>query len=606
MTLFTPVRARPPRRLTPPHPACMLLGNCGGRAVKSQSERESELSKRSAGMELLFEVGLSLSFERDHDRLIEKILIEAKRFCRADGGTIYMVSEDDHLEFAIMRNDTMGTALGGTTGMPLDGMPRIPLKDADSGEPNARNIAAYAANACQSVNVEDAYEVERFDFSGTKEFDRRNGYRSRSFLTIPMRNNSGRVIGVLQLINAQDDESGEIIRFDALAQEIVEALASQAAVALDNQQLIAAQRRLLESFIQMIASAIDAKSPYTGGHCERVPILTEMLAGAVCDTKTGPFADFDLDREEWYELHIAAWLHDCGKVTTPVHVMDKATKLESIRDGIETVRARFEAKKREIQLDHVLAGGAIDDEALTARIEALDDDLAFLETSNIGGEFLDEAAKDRIRRIGAIGWRCGNGVRTMLTDEEIANLCIERGTLTQEERLVINGHMVQTVRMLESLPFPRDLKRVPEYAGGHHETMDGRGYPKGIFAGDMSVPARCMAIADVFEALTATDRPYKPGKTLSESMAIMGHMKRGNHLDPDLFDLFVRSRVYRDYAHRYMKSDLVDEVDEEALLAIEPIPFDLPSDEVRQARWRDFREEYKPLERSALGNFGPS
>ena len=568
--------------------------------------REFQLSKRVAGMELLFEVGLSLSSERDHDRLIEKILLEAKQFCRADGGTIYLVTDDDHLEFAIMRNDTMGTALGGTTGRPLDGMPRIPLHDSETGEPNERNIAAYAANSRQSVNIEDAYQVDRFDFSGTKEFDRRNGYRSQSFLTIPMLNNSGRVIGVLQLINAQDEFTGEIVPFDPLVQEIVEALASQAAVALDNQQLIAAQRRLLESFIQMIASAIDAKSPYTGGHCERVPILTEMLARAVCQAKDGPFAEFDLTEEEWYELHIAAWLHDCGKVTTPVHVMDKATKLESIRDGMTTVRTRFEAKKRELQLEHVAAGGALSDPALGDALARVDDDLAYLETSNVGGEFLDEAAKARIRGIAEETWQCGDERLPLLTEEEVANLCVERGTLTQDERLVINGHMVQTVKMLESLPFPRDLRRVPEYAGGHHETMDGRGYPKGIFAGDMSVPARCMAIADVFEALTATDRPYKKGKTLSESMSIMGRMKRGNHLDPDLFDLFVRSGVYLEYARRFMSAELIDEVDEEALLAIQPDPFDLPPASVRAERWKDFLEEYKPLEKSVLGNLLPN
>jgi HD-GYP domain-containing protein (c-di-GMP phosphodiesterase class II) len=556
-------------------------------------------------MELLFEVGLALSSERDHDRLIERILLEAKQFCRADGGTIYLVTEDDHLEFAIMRNDTMGTALGGTTGKPLDGMPRIPLRDPHSGEPNERNVAAYAANSRQSVSVEDAYTIDRFDFSGTKEFDRRNGYRSQSFLTIPMLNNSGRVIGVLQLINAQDELTGEIVPFGPLVQEVVEALASQAAVALDNQQLIAAQRRLLESFIQMLAAAIDAKSPYTGGHCERVPILTEMLARAVCDAQEGPYAEFDLDDEEWYELHIAAWLHDCGKVTTPVHVMDKSTKLESIRDGMEAVRARCEALKRELQLAHVMAGGALDDAALLAQLAEVDDDLGFLEVSNVGGEFLDDADKARIRRIGARCWQCGGARRPLLSEDEVANLCVERGTLTQDERLVINGHMVQTVKMLESLPFPRDLKRVPEYAGGHHETMDGRGYPRGIFAGDMSVPARCMAIADVFEALTATDRPYKPGKPLSESMAIMGRMKRGNHLDPDLFDLFVRSGVYRDYARRFMKPELIDEVDEAALLAIEPEPFELPPPEVRAERWLDFREEYKPLERSVIGRLQP-
>lgn len=568
--------------------------------------REFQLSKRVAGMELLFEVGLSLSSERDHDRLIEKILLEAKQFCRADGGTIYLVTDDDHLEFAIMRNDTMGTALGGTTGKPLDGMPRIPMHDPESGEANERNIAAYAANSSQSVNIEDAYTVDRFDFSGTKEFDRRNGYRSQSFLTIPMLNNSGRVIGVLQLINAQDDSTGEIVAFDPLVQEIVEALASQAAVALDNQQLIAAQRRLLESFIQMIASAIDAKSPYTGGHCERVPILTEMLARAVCDADEGPYATFDLDEEEWYELHIAAWLHDCGKVTTPVHVMDKSTKLESIRDGMEAVRVRFEAFKRELQLAHVVAGGDLEDAALTERLAAVDDDLQFLETSNVGGEFLDAEKKARIHRIAEQLWQSGAERLPLLSEEEVMNLCVERGTLTTDERLVINGHMVQTVKMLESLPFPRDLKRVPEYAGGHHETMDGRGYPKGIYAGDMSVPARCMAIADVFEALTATDRPYKPGKPLSESMTIMGHMKRGNHLDPQLFDLFVRSGVYREYAKRFMKPELIDDVDEDALLAIEPDPFELPPPEERALRWQDFREEYKPLEKSVLGNLVPN
>ena len=557
-------------------------------------------------MELLFEVGLALSSERNHDRLIEKILLEAKQFCRADGGTIYLVTEDDHLEFAIMRNDTMGTELGGTTGKPLDGMPRIPLKDPNSGEPNERNIAAYAANARQSVNVEDAYEVDRFDFTGTKEFDRRNGYRSQSFLTIPMLNNSGRVIGVLQLINAQDELTDEIVAFDPLVQEIVEALASQAAVALDNQQLIAAQRRLLESFIQMIASAIDAKSPYTGGHCERVPILTEMLTRAVCDARDGPFADFDLDEDEWYELHIAAWLHDCGKVTTPVHVMDKSTKLESIRDGIETVRARFAAKRSELQLEHVVAGGSLDDEALGERLAELDADFTFLETSNIGGEFLDEDAKERIRRIGALTWQTAEGEKPLLAADEISLLCIERGTLSRAERMVINGHMVQTVKMLESLPFPRDLQRVPEYAGGHHECMDGTGYPKGIYAGDMSVPARCMAIADVFEALTAVDRPYKKGKTLSESMRIMGFMKRGNHLDPQLFDLFVTSGVYREYAQRYMSPDLIDDVDEAALLAIEPDPFDLPPERIRAERWRDFLEEYKPLEKSVLGDLTPN
>lgn len=561
-----------------------------------------DLSRQVAGLELLFDVVLSLTSERDHDRLVEKILIAAKQFCRADGGTIYLATEDDHLEFAIMRNDTMGAAFGGTTGELLYQAPRVPLKDPVSGEPNERNIAAYAANTKQSVNIEDAYEVETFDFSGTKEFDRRNSYRSQSFLTIPMVNNSGRLIGVLQLINAQDQDSGRIIAFDAHLQQIVEALASQAAVALDNQQLLIAQRKLMESFIQLIAEAIDAKSPYTGGHCERVPILTEMIADAVCRADSGPFADFDLTPEQWYELRIAAWLHDCGKIITPVHVMDKATKLESIRDGIETVRARFEAMKREAELEHLRRGGADNDAELSAALGAIDADLAFLERSNVGGEFLSEAHIQRIRVIAQRTWRCGDGQRPLLSDEEAALLCIARGTLSEEERLVINGHMVQTVRMLEQLPFPPDLRRVPEYAGGHHETMDGQGYPKGIFAGDMSIPARIMAIADVFEALTAADRPYKRGKSLSETMVIMGRMKENNHLDPQLFDCFVQSGVYLQYAERYMEEALVDAVDEQALLDITPKGFESPPESERAERWKDFLPAYHKLLRSALGD----
>ncbi len=601
-------RASDVSALTLAVPRRHVHGRCAGQRPTMgecvKTIRGFDLARQVAGLELLFDVGLSLTSERDHDRLIEKILLSAKQYCRADGGTIYLATEDNHLEFAIMRNDTMGTALGGTTGKPLDKLPRVPLFDPASGELNERNIAAYCANSKLSVNIEDAYETESFDFSGTKEFDRRNGYRSQSFLTIPMLNNSGRMIGVLQLINAQDPETGEIVAFDTHLQQIVEALASQAAVALDNQQLLAAQRTLMESFIQLIAEAIDAKSPYTGGHCERVPIITQMLTEAACRADEGPLAEFDLDSEQWYELRIAAWLHDCGKITTPVHVMDKATKLESIRDGIDTIRARFEALKRETELAHLRAGGGDRDPELLAALAALDDDLAFLERSNVGGEFLSDEHKDRIRRIARRTWRCGAAQQPLLTPEETELLSISRGTLSEEERLVINGHMVQTIRMLERLPFPQDLKRVPEYAGGHHETMDGTGYPKGIYAGDMSIPARIMAIADVFEALTAPDRPYKRGKSLSESMTIMGRMKQRNHLDPQLFDLFVTSGVYKTYAERYMDPEQVDEVDEAALLAINPEPFEPPPEAERAQRWKTFLPEYQRLVRSVLGDVG--
>jgi len=575
----------------------MSTTNTGGHASDTRA-----LEEKVSRLELLYKVGIALSAEKNKDRLVEMILLEAKQLCHADGGTLYLRDDEDRLRFAIMRTDSLGIALGGTTGKSID-LPPIPIFDPTTGLPNKKNIATVAVVDKRSVNVADAYDTDDgFDFSGTKKFDERNQYRSRSFLTIPLVNNEDIVIGVLQLLNARDPATGEVVAFREDHQRIVEALASQAAIALDNQILLDGQKELLESFIKMIAAAIDAKSPYTGGHCERVPILTEMLARAACDVTDGPFASFTLSPEEWYELRIAAWLHDCGKVTTPVHVMDKATKLETIADRMETVRARFEVLRRDVEIAFLraLAAGTSKSDAERTRDEtlrALDDDLAFVEKSNVGGEFLPPDAQDRITKIGARTYMVGGKETRLLSDDEVKNLRISRGTLNDEERIVINGHMVQTIRMLEALPFPRHLRRVPEYAGGHHEKMDGAGYPKGLFAGDMSIPARIMAIADVFEALTAQDRPYKKGKTLSESMKIMSFMVKDNHLDPSLFALFVQSGVYKEYGAKFLPRELIDTVDEQALLAVQPKPFTAPDEAARKERWRDFLPEYRAVGR---------
>ena len=559
------------------------------KAADPASSAAQSLETRVAELELLYRVGISLSAEQDKDRLVEMILLEAKQLCNADGGTLYLRNDADQLEFEILRNDTLRFAQGGTTGVPIT-LPPIPILV--DGVPNRRNVATFAAHSGKTVNIADAYHAEGFDFSGTKAFDQRSGYRSQSFLTCPMVNNEGRVIGVLQLINARD-ATGTVIAFTPERQRIVEALASQAGIALDNQLLLVAQKKLLESFIQLMASAIDAKSPYTGEHCKRVPVITKMLAQAACEVKEGPLAGFDLTPDEWYELHIAAWLHDCGKVITPVHVMDKATKLESIRDGIATLRERYEILKRDLEIAHLR--GEFDAAERARRVAALEEELAFLEATNVGGEFLPPEKQQRIRDIGKRTYQRHGRDEPLLTPEEVENLCISRGTLTEKERIVINGHMVQTIKMLEQLPFPRNLRRVPEYAGGHHEKRDGTGYPKGIFADEMSIPARIMVIADVFEALTSSDRPYKKPKTLSETMKIMGFLKRDNHLDPDLFDLFVQSGMYRKCGEQFLKPEQLDAVDEAALLALKPKPFDLAATEVRAQRWKDFLPQYRGL-----------
>jgi response regulator RpfG family c-di-GMP phosphodiesterase len=333
-------------------------------------------------------------------------------------------------------------------------------------------------------------------------------------------------------------------------------------------------KALFESFITLIADAIDEKSPYTGGHCRRVPEMAMMLGKVAVDAKTGPLANFSMSEKELYELRIAAWLHDCGKVTTPEYVVDKATKLSTIFDRIELIDTRFELLKHQAEVDmlrqqvEVMRKGHPDrvksmDVQLRAHKEQLDHDREFIRNANIGGEFMTPEHQERVQQIANYKYKNEDGeLVPFLTENEVYNLNIARGTLTNEERQVINNHIVVTINMLESLPYPKALRRVPEYAGGHHERMDGKGYPRGLTRDQMSIPARIMGIADIFEALTARDRPYKKAKTLSESLSILGKMKLDNHVDPDLFDLFIREKVYLQYANQFLEPDQIDAVDE--------------------------------------------
>lgn len=610
----------------PPHlPRSLLyeinaLGEAQVVMQRSIQEHAAELGLAKEKLARLVENGLMLAREQDRAKLLRHILNSGREIANCAAGTLYLKTERNTLAFALRTNDDDLLDF------------EVPLCDPTSGEPMNGYVSSYVAFHNRTVVIDDVYSETRFDLSGTKRFSERSGFRTVSMLTVPLSPREGEVIGVLQLMNALDPGSGHIIPFAAELVSFVEALAAQSAVALENLRLLEAQKNLMDSIIKMVAGAIDAKSAYTGGHCARVPELAVMLAEEAARTAKGPLADFAFASEdEWREFRIGAWLHDCGKVTTPEYVVDKATKLETIYNRIHEIRTRFEVLLRDAwieRLEAVAAGtpAEVAEAAFAASRAELFDDFAFLAECNIGGEFMAAEKVERLRRIGARTWQrhfddrlglaheelkrhgsCGleplPARETLLADKpwhivpraadtlpgpeygfqmktpehlynfgELYNLTIARGTLTEEERFKINEHMVQTILMLDKLPFPKHLERVPEYAATHHETLAGNGYPRRLAAADLSIPARIMAIADIFEALTAADRPYKKAKTLSEAVHILSLFKKDGHIDGDLFDLFLASGVYRRYGERYLSPEQLDEVDVARYLTTQPAP----------------------------------
>lgn len=517
-------------------------------------------------LEQLTELSVALSSIHDMPILLERILEVAKSMTHADGGTLYRISRDKKsLNFHIAINDSLQLHHA-DLGEIATTMPGIPLFD-QQGKKNLNAVAAYAANRRESVNIADVYQTTLFNFSEMRKFDELNHYRCQSLLTVPMLDHEAELIGVLQLVNATDPVSGKIHVFSETDKRFIEALASQAAIALSNQELILQLEDLFEALVNLINIGIDEKSPNTGRHCQHVPELTMMLAEAVHRTDQGPLASFNMTKRDRRELWLAGLLHDCGKITTPVHVIEKATKLETITDRIHLIDTRFEVLKRDAQIRYLKQqlkpqGEQKLPDTLAQELAQLESDKAFLRRANIGGERMSEEDQQRVQSIASYRWVDPDGVtRDLLNLEEIENLCIRGGTLTAEERKIINNHISVTIRMLEALPWPKHLKNVPEYAGGHHERMDGKGYPRGLRGEQMSVQARVMAIADIFEALSAKDRPYKHGKNLTESLEILGKFSLGGHIDPDLFDVFVRQGVYLEYARKFMDPAQIDEVD---------------------------------------------
>jgi len=559
------------------------------------------------------DISSALAAESSFDRLINIILRETISVAGATSGTMALLSADGRSVQVVARH-LKGEAqdISNARSYELANVATSPLE-----------VKAVVEGVLQSVRIrrsnpeQAAVYASLFDLHDTDQLH---------MIVLPLRNRADEVIGALSLsLKAPEDESSAGISPTLLA--FIEALSGTAAVAIDNQKMILDQKLLFERVIKFVAGMIDAKSPYHGGHCERVPELAKMLARTASAQTEGVFADYTLSEDEWDALHIAGLLHDCGKVATPEYVVDKATKLETIYDRINEVRIRFEVLKRDVEiklLRRALAGlpdGELDLAAMDGAIKRahaeLDEEFHFIASCNIGSEFMAPDKLARLKTIAQRRWlrtlsnRAGisqeeltrkerdgvevlpawedlladkpehivprpegecleadnswefkiNQPRDLYNRGEVYNLSIGRGTLTDEERYKINEHIVQTIKMLAHLPFPKHLRRVPEIAGCHHEKLDGTGYPRCLQKDNMSIEARIMAIADVFEALTAFDRPYKKGKTLSEAVKIMVFMSKDGHIDPDLFELFLKSGAYLEYANRFMRPEQIDSVD---------------------------------------------
>ncbi|WP_017905658.1 HD domain-containing phosphohydrolase [Pseudomonas asplenii] len=572
------------------------------------------MSRMKGTLASFFEISASLSAETRFEQLLQLVLNETIKIGQARAGLLYLVNGEnrrlepqaliiDGVQHAPQPFDIRSDAATDT---------RRPdwLSQLDSHDSTVSTLGFEQADDLQKLMI--ALETPRIHLIG-----------------IRLHNRHGETVGVLALLLPDSGTEADLenLKPDRIA--FISAVSGTAAACIESQHLQVRQKQLLDAFIQLLAGAIDAKSPYTGGHCQRVPVLTQMLARAAAASEQPAFRDYNPSEDEWEALHVAAWLHDCGKVTTPEYVVDKATKLETLHDRIHEIRTRFEVLKRDAWVDYwqARATTTAEEQALAAardaRLNALDDDFAFVAQCNLGSEAMAEADLERLRKIAQRTWsrtlddRLGvsweenrRQERTpapalpvtehLLADKpehlfersdsermpednpwgfqldvpaykfnrgELYNLGITRGTLTREERYIINDHMVQTIIMLSRLPFPGHLSMVAEIAGGHHEKMDGSGYPKRLKREQMSLPARMMAIADIFEALTAADRPYKKAKSLSEALNIMAAMCRDAHIDQQLFELFIQEEIYLHYANSYLQPQQIDAIDVPGLLA---------------------------------------
>lgn len=506
----------------------------------------------------LAEIGRALSGEHDLNTLLEKICDEVRKFTYADACTLY-IAKENQLHFRIVQNHTMGIRMGGKTGEEIN-MPPVDLIES--------NVSAYVALKGVSVNIPDVYDTDLFDFTGPKQFDQETGYHSTSMLVCPMRNHENDIIGVLQLVNARNPDTSKIIPFSPDYVSLTESLASQAAVSVTNARLINDMEYLFESFVEVMATAIDEKSPITGGHIRRVANLTMIMAEELHKSNKPPFRNIHFSPEKFHELRVASWMHDIGKVTTPVEIIEKSKKLETIFDRIQFVDLRMQFIMQSVQLEAAQTQlKLIHDGATPEKIKNLEDTTAktiqelketrrFIKKCNEPSEFLEDEYIERLQEIARKTYQDEHGnEQPFLTPDELKNLSIRKGSINEQERQIMKNHAQITLDMLAKIPFTRKLKNIPNFAGAHHECINGLGYPLGLQGEEIPFEGKLMAVTDIAEALTAKDRPYKKAMPLKQVYKILKSMVGNNELDRDLVEFFINEKIYEAYQTKYENPD---------------------------------------------------
>ena len=500
------------------------------------------------------DIGRALSGVYDLNALLEMIVDQARSFTNADAGTLYIV-EDETLRFQIVQNDSLKIFMGGKTG---ETIPFPPV------ELNESNVSAFVALKGKSVNIPDVYDTDLFDFTGPKKFDQSTGYRSKSMLVVPMKNHDNDVIGVLQLLNATNPVNNEVIAFSQDYENLSESLASQAAVSITNAKLISNMTELFEAFVKVMATAIDEKSPVTGGHIRRVADLTLTMAEVIHNHDEGAFKDRKFSPDQMYELRIAAYMHDIGKVTSPVEIVEKAKKLQTIFDRIHYIRLRMdyiiqkvklEGQQKKIELLERKADLAeIKKVELKSekQIQEMEDIRSFINKCNEPGEFLEDETLDKLKEISLRTYLDNEGQQQpFITEDELLNLSIRRGSITDAERKKMQDHAAVTLKMLKQIPFTKKLKNIPSFAGAHHEFINGKGYPLGLKGDEIPFEGKLMAVTDIAEALTASDRPYKKAMPLETVYRILRSMAKNGELDNDMVELFINEEIYKTYQEKH-------------------------------------------------------